>query len=235
MAYASKWISRQYEIVQIASDVKAQHPEAWAEVKIPGQKSRTFINLVAAACQARLGDKVVDGVVLRGKDVGCNLKRGGPDLSLDVLALPNESGCADATGKFPGLELIDIIASAEGPSANLSWGDVTQTTISSGVPGGWKAPAGTAPAPVPVVPGREEALFEMQWLDGYYRSQEGLQRPQGLSLHGSPDFEGIAAWYLDVYQKERMAGKSPTDARAAYVNQIRHSDEWKAKHPGETP
>lgn len=85
------------------------------------------------------------------------------------------------------------------------------------------------------VPGREEALDEMKWLDAYYAAPEGLQRPNGLSLGGKPDFEGIAAWYLDVYQQERIKGKSRADARAAYVNQIRHSNEWKQKHPGETP
>lgn len=84
-------------------------------------------------------------------------------------------------------------------------------------------------------PGREEALDELHWLDAYYASPEGLQRPNGLSLGGKPDFEGIAAWYLDVYQRARMAMQSRADARAAYVRQIRHSAEWQAKHPGETP
>lgn len=103
----------------------------------------------------------------------------------------------------------------------------------------WVQRSGTVPVPipptVPVVPGREEALDEMNWLDAYYKSPEGLQRPNGLSLNGKPDFEGIAAWYLDVYQKERIKGRNRADARATYVNDIRHSDEWKQKHPGETP
>ena len=84
-------------------------------------------------------------------------------------------------------------------------------------------------------PGREEALDELKWLDGFYQAPEGLQRPQGLSLNGKPDFEGVAAWYLDVYQRERMAMKSRADARAAYVTLIRQSAEWRAKHQGETP
>ena len=98
--------------------------------------------------------------------------------------------------------------------------------------------AGTAPPPpqpAPVVPGREEALDELKWLDAYYAAPEGLQRPNGLSLNGKPDFEGVAAWYLDVYQQARIKGKSRADARAAYVKDIRHSAEWQAKHPGETP
>lgn len=97
---------------------------------------------------------------------------------------------------------------------------------------------GVPPTPQPPQtqpPGREEALDELNWLDSYYAAPEGLQRPNGLSLNGKPDFEGVAAWYLDVYQRERMAEKSRADSRAAYVSQIRHSDEWKQKHPGETP
>ena len=96
-------------------------------------------------------------------------------------------------------------------------------------------PVPTPQPPMAQPPGREEALDEMNWLDRYYASPEGLQRPNGLSLNGKPDFEGIAAWYLDVYQRERMKGRSRADARAAYVSDIRHSDEWKQKHPGETP
>lgn len=91
------------------------------------------------------------------------------------------------------------------------------------------------PTPTPVVPGREEALDEMNYLDAYYKSPEGLQRENGLSLAGKPDFLGIAAWYLDVYQQARIHGKTREEARAAYVSDIRHSDEWKQKHPGETP
>jgi hypothetical protein len=91
------------------------------------------------------------------------------------------------------------------------------------------------PTVTPVVPGREEALDEMVYLDRFYAAPNGLQRPDGLSIGGRPDFEGIAAWYLDVYQQARVKGANRAEARAAYVNQIRNSDEWKRKHPGETP
>jgi hypothetical protein len=89
--------------------------------------------------------------------------------------------------------------------------------------------------PTNPVPSRDEALDEMNYLDYYYTAPEGLQRPNGLSIDGKPDFEGIAAWYLDVYQNERMKGATREAARAAYVKQIRNSNEWKQKHPGETP
>ena len=141
------------------------------------------------------------------------------------------------------MNVVDLINGAGAPDASI--GGAVKPRRSTNL---WAAPKPLTdeeltylrPVAVPVPPailppGREEALDEMNWLDGYYASPEGLQRPNGLSLAGKPDFEGIAAWYLDVYQRERMAGKSRTDARAAYVTQIRHSAEWQAKHPGVTP
>lgn len=229
MSYQSTWIAKRDQILAAALRIKTQHPSAWEEVKVPGQSSRRFIGLVAEECQ-----RTVSG------EIGCNLKRGGPAVSLDVLAMPNASGATDASGTYPGLELIDIIGNAERPDASLTWGDVTQKTIDAGVPGGWikspASPSSAPPVPAPpapqLPPGRSEALDELVWLDGYYAAPDGLQRPQGLSLDGRPDFEGVAAWYLDVYQRARLAGQSREAARAAYVDQIRASDEWRAKHPG---
>jgi len=110
----------------------------------------------------------------------------------------------------------------------------------SGAPGvPMPGPGPTPPTQPPThagrLPGRDEALNELEFLDSYYRSREGLDRQQGLSLAGAPDFEGVAAWYLDVYQNARLAGASREEARAAYIRDIRNSNEWKAKHPGETP
>jgi hypothetical protein len=110
------------------------------------------------------------------------------------------------------------------PYTHADWADPTDHGIGEG---------GSSPSAPP--PPRDEALDELNYLDYYYAAPEGLQRPQGLSLNGRPDFEGVAAWYLDVYQRARMVGQSRPDARAAYVSDIRHSDEWKTKHPGETP
>ena len=138
MAYQPLWTSKRQAILDVAERIKAQHPAAWEEVKVPGQKSRAYISLVAAECQRTIS-----------ADIGCNLKRGGPDVSLDVLAMPNSSGARDASGKFPGLELIDIINGAEGPNPSLVWGDATQKTIDAGVPGGWVQSASTTPLPVP--------------------------------------------------------------------------------------
>ena len=159
MAYSTVWASKRQAILDVAERIKAQHPAAWAEVKVPGQPSREFISLVAAECQQTIS-----------ADIGCNLKRGGPEVSLDVLAMPNSSGARDATGKFPGLELVDIIGGAEGgsshPEPSIVWGDVTQKTIDAGVPGGWVQSGGTTPGPAQgsIQPYPDETL----WWGGVY-------------------------------------------------------------------
>lgn len=138
MSYQSTWNPRRDDILAAANRVKAANPGAWEEVKVPGQTSRRFISLVADECQRTVSP-----------GIGCNLKRGGPEVSLDVLAMPNASGCRDATGTFEGLELRDIIGGAEGPNPSIIWGDATQATIDSGNPGGWIKNASSVPAPQP--------------------------------------------------------------------------------------
>lgn len=89
----------------------------------------------------------------------------------------------------------------------------------------------SVPAPAPQAPtalGRDEALDELRHLHQFYKDE--LKRPDGLWIGDAPDFEGIAAWYLDVYQASRFAGRSRERSRQAYVEAIRASDEWKAKH-----
>jgi hypothetical protein len=77
---------------------------------------------------------------------------------------------------------------------------------------------------------RGEFLDVLQRLDGFYRAPEGLQRPNGLSISGGPDFLGIATWVFDVYLNERLSGGSPTVAWTRVVNAIQTTDEWKRKH-----
>jgi hypothetical protein len=100
--------------------------------------------------------------------------------------------------------------------------------------------------PPPVVPpppaftiDRAEFIEEGFALHQTYQDQlkrpEGLWKPEPRYPNGAPDFEGIGAWLFDVYLSERMKGASRADARAAYIRQIRNSDEWRQKHPGETP
>lgn len=80
---------------------------------------------------------------------------------------------------------------------------------------------------------REELVAAIQWLDDFYRSADGLQRPGGLWRQdlNTPDAEAIGAWILDVYLQARIAGQSDADARQAIVDQVKGTDEWRKKHP----
>jgi len=82
---------------------------------------------------------------------------------------------------------------------------------------------------------RADFLGAMNRLHQFYMSAEGLKRPNGLSIDGAPDFLGIAAWVFDVYLACRSAGQSTDAAWSEVVAQITQTDEWRVKHPGETP
>jgi Astacin (Peptidase family M12A) len=77
---------------------------------------------------------------------------------------------------------------------------------------------------------RDEFLDVLNRLDGFYRAPDGLQRAEGLSIAGGPDFLGIAAWVFDIYLNERLRGTSPTAAWVVLENSIRATDEWRRKH-----
>ena len=77
---------------------------------------------------------------------------------------------------------------------------------------------------------RDEFLDVLNRLDRFYAAPEGLQRPNGLSIAGGPDFLGIATWIFDVYLNERLNGTSPTAAWQLTENAIRNTDEWRSKH-----
>jgi hypothetical protein len=77
---------------------------------------------------------------------------------------------------------------------------------------------------------RDEFLDVLNRLDVFYRASEGLQRPNGLSIGGGPDFLGIAAWVFDIYLGERLRGSSPNAAWVILENSIRSTDEWRRKH-----
>ncbi len=80
---------------------------------------------------------------------------------------------------------------------------------------------------------RADFLAAMNRLHQFYMAPEGLQRPNGLSIAGGPDFEGIAAWIFDVYLACRSSGRSTEDSWNEVVAWITQSDEWKVKHPGQ--
>ena len=77
---------------------------------------------------------------------------------------------------------------------------------------------------------RSELLAVMERLDRFYSAPEGLQRPNGLSISGQPDFLGIAAWIVDIYLGRRLGGASPDSAWADVVSEIQQTDEWRQKH-----
>lgn len=160
MAYTSTWSDRKDDILKIAAMVKESNPAAWEELKVLGQKSRTFINLVSMS------------LMNAGIPAGVNLKRGGPEESIDVIALPNATGAKDSTGKFSGLELIDLVGGAEGPNPSLIWGDATPATIAAGVSGGWKAGSLSptpGPSPTPSFPYPDETTYWKAFQDSVKR------------------------------------------------------------------
>lgn len=77
---------------------------------------------------------------------------------------------------------------------------------------------------------RSELLAVLERLDRFYSAPEGLQRSNGLSLNGQPDFLGIGAWVVDVYMGQRLNGASADAAWQRVVFEIQQTDEWKSKH-----
>jgi len=77
---------------------------------------------------------------------------------------------------------------------------------------------------------RDEFLNVLNQLDSFYSSRDGLQRANGLSISGGPDFLGIATWVFDVYLNARLGGASPGVAWARVEDAIRATDEWRTKH-----
>lgn len=78
---------------------------------------------------------------------------------------------------------------------------------------------------------REEMAGIVAWLDEFYRSKDGLQRPGGLvNAESRPDGEAIGVWVLDVYLKARIEGASEDEARQRVMDSIKGTDEWRKKH-----
>ena len=80
---------------------------------------------------------------------------------------------------------------------------------------------------------RAEMVSIVRWLDEFYRSPEGLQRPGGLvnTSTGRLDGEAVGVWVLDVYLQARLAGASEEEARQRVADNIKGTDEWRTKHP----
>jgi hypothetical protein len=70
----------------------------------------------------------------------------------------------------------------------------------------------------------------IEWLHNYYKSADGLQRPQGLWIDGHPDYTAISTWVFGVYMGNRLRGKTDEQAKQAVTTEIRQSEEWRLKH-----
>jgi hypothetical protein len=70
-------------------------------------------------------------------------------------------------------------------------------------------------------------------LDALYTTE--LQRANGLSLGGEPDFSGVATWIFNVYLAARAGGLTETDAFYNVQALISQSEEWRARNPGGRP
>lgn len=86
------------------------------------------------------------------------------------------------------------------------------------------------PIPPPAIITRDEFYTRFKAVNDYYAAPEGLKRPGGMVIDSaSPvraDHEAMGKWGYDL-----MLGKTVDQCKA----EIRQSDEWKSKHPGETP
>lgn len=84
-------------------------------------------------------------------------------------------------------------------------------------------PVPQPPQPTSRILPKGEAFTVLKALHAFYGAPEGLRRPEGLG----GDMEAIAQWFYQLV----IEGHTLEDVKA----QIRQSDEWKTKHPGETP
>lgn len=75
-----------------------------------------------------------------------------------------------------------------------------------------------------------EMTDTLEWLDQYYASPQGLQRPEGLIKNGHIDFDAISHWLFRIYLQERSQEANPLTARASVEKAIRGTPEWQEKH-----
>src|SRR5262245_18776754 len=75
-----------------------------------------------------------------------------------------------------------------------------------------------------------EMTAALEWLNQFYASPEGLQRPDGLVENGRIDFRAISHWLFHVYLQERSREATPEAAMASIEKAIRATPEWRDKH-----
>jgi hypothetical protein len=144
------------------------------------------------------------------------------------------NGSPDFMGIATWIFDVYLTCRSGGLNAEDSWADVVAGITQSAE---WQArhpgekPRQRRGCKSPLAFERNEFLLTLQRLDAFYAAAEGLQRPNGLSINGAPDFLGIAAWVFDVYLNARLAGQLQDVAWGRVVAAIEATDEWKQKHP----
>lgn len=154
---------RQGEVLSVARDIQRRFPDAWARAhRTSNPAGSEYIRRVAAELRAR------------GWNAGVNGKRGNVnDLSMDPVTFPVTSrGVRDGSGRYAQIAIIDLIGSAGGDNANVSWIDVTEETrqkgdigafvlpdIDNGAPS--PQPGPPTPTPTPVPPPNTDALMAL--------------------------------------------------------------------------
>jgi hypothetical protein len=165
-------------------------------------------------------------------------------VTIDLLSM-------DAAWHLPSKSQVKVIVNStanddldpkiHGP-ARLDSYDIARTNSETGQPNyRWHNPpvqqragSGTI-TPPPVTPttpsgilAQDVALQRLTQLNDFYAAADGLKRPGGMiDSNGRVDTVAIAQWFYQMV----IYGKSWDDVRS----QIRHSNEWRTKHPGETP
>jgi len=155
MGYESQWDDRRNVIEGVLEDIKNEYPSDWQAAHNPQRGDKQQREAYCQRVCARLREL--------GIPAGMNGKRGNPhDLSEDIIALPGKSGSApDTSGRFPGVEIRDVIASAGPDSAGNQggrpyFGDVTQATLDKREAGCYVHPTpqgGSRPGTTPPPPG----------------------------------------------------------------------------------
>ncbi|MGH9386231.1 MAG: hypothetical protein ACRD2N_18295 [Vicinamibacterales bacterium] len=79
---------------------------------------------------------------------------------------------------------------------------------------------------------REDLVRAVDWLQQFYKSEEGLRRPNGLWIaeQNKVDAEAMGAWIFDFYMNRRVSGATEEEARKAVIDAIRGTDEWQRVH-----
>lgn len=193
-----------------------KYPEEWRNAHTGNAHTEDFVRIVAFELNKK------------DKKVGLNGKRGNPeDISDDVINYKGEGLGHDPTDGDKPVTVVDFIVGAGGPNPSVGWQVIDQAG-----PGAWVKPTDpkkeSGPAqpkpvtpPVPALKSRDQFYKELQEVNAFYASSDGLKRYGGMVINDSADVEALGKWGYDL-----MLGKTVEQCKA----EIRESFEWKAKH-----